>query len=64
MSAQDRRDVWQHKSVRDGNPMTPAIEIGAAMYLPKIYEQAAYAYRVRHAIANILRDHTVNGGGD
>ena len=56
MSTQGRRNV------RDGNPMTPAIEIGAAMYLPKIYDQAAHAYRVRYAIANILRDHTANEG--
>jgi hypothetical protein len=32
------------------------------MYLPKVYDPAARAYRVRYAIANILRDRVVNEG--
>lgn len=32
------------------------------MYLPKVYDPAAHAYRVRYAIANILRDRVVNEG--
>ncbi|HEY7307301.1 MAG TPA: hypothetical protein VH601_24470 [Bryobacteraceae bacterium] len=32
------------------------------MYLPRVYEPAAHAYRVRYAIANILRDRIVNEG--
>ncbi len=32
------------------------------MYLPKVYDPAARAYRVRYAITNILRDHVVNEG--
>jgi hypothetical protein len=32
------------------------------MYLPKIYDPGARAYRVRYAIANILRDRVVNEG--
>jgi hypothetical protein len=32
------------------------------MYLTKIYDPAACIYRVRHAIANILRDRVVNEG--
>ncbi len=36
--------------------------LGASMYLPKVYDPAARAYRVRYAIANILRDRVVNEG--
>lgn len=32
------------------------------MYLPKVYDPAARAYRVRYAIVNILRDRVVNEG--
>lgn len=32
------------------------------MYLPRVYEPAAHAYRVRYAIANIVRDRVVNEG--
>lgn len=32
------------------------------MYLPKVYNPAARAYRVRYAIANILRDRVFNEG--
>lgn len=32
------------------------------MYLPKVYHPAAHAYRVRYAIATILRDRVVNEG--
>jgi hypothetical protein len=32
------------------------------MYLPRVYDPAAHGYRVRYAIANILRDHVVNEG--
>ncbi len=32
------------------------------MYLGKVYEPEARAYRVRYAIANILRDRVVNEG--
>ncbi|HTV54575.1 MAG TPA: hypothetical protein VMI06_06640 [Terriglobia bacterium] len=32
------------------------------MYLPRIYDPSARAYRVRYAIANILRDRVVNEG--
>jgi hypothetical protein len=32
------------------------------MYLPKVYDPAARAYRVRYAITNILRDRVVNEG--
>jgi len=32
------------------------------MYLTKVYDPAARAYRVRYAIANILRDRVVNEG--
>ncbi len=32
------------------------------MYLPKVYDPAATSYRVRYAIANILRDRVVNEG--
>ena len=32
------------------------------MYLPKVYDPAAHAYRVRYAIANILRDRVANEG--
>jgi cystathionine beta-lyase/cystathionine gamma-synthase len=32
------------------------------MYLPKVYDPAAGAYRVRYAIANILRDRVANEG--
>jgi hypothetical protein len=34
----------------------------ATMYLPRVYDPAAHAYRVRYAIANILRDRLVNEG--
>lgn len=32
------------------------------MYLPRIYDPSARGYRVRYAIANILRDRVVNEG--
>jgi len=32
------------------------------MYLPKVYDPAAHGYRVRYAIANILRDRVANEG--
>ncbi len=32
------------------------------MYLPKVYDPGALAYRVRYAIANIMRDRIVNEG--
>lgn len=32
------------------------------MYLSKIYDPAACAYRIRYAITNILRDRVVNEG--
>ncbi|MHB2008834.1 MAG: hypothetical protein ACYCOX_12380 [Acidobacteriaceae bacterium] len=32
------------------------------MYLPKVYDPNAHAYRVRYAIANILRDRVANEG--
>lgn len=32
------------------------------MYLPKLYEPAAHDYRVRYAIANIIRGHVANEG--
>jgi len=32
------------------------------MYLAKVYDPNAHAYRVRYAISNILRDHVVNEG--
>lgn len=32
------------------------------MYLPKIYDPRERAYRVRYAIANIMRDRVVNEG--
>ena len=32
------------------------------MYLPRVYDRVARAYRVRYAIANILRDHSPNEG--
>lgn len=32
------------------------------MYLPKVYDSRASDYRVRYAIANILRDRVVNEG--
>ena len=32
------------------------------MYLPKIYDPESRGYRVRYAIANILRDRVVNEG--
>lgn len=32
------------------------------MYLPKVYNPAAGAYRVRYALATILRDRVVNEG--
>ena len=32
------------------------------MYLPKIYDPGARAYRVRYAIKNIMRDRVVNEG--
>lgn len=32
------------------------------MYLSKIYDPAARAYRIRYAITNILRDRVVNEG--
>ncbi len=32
------------------------------MYLPKVYDPAARTYRVRYAIANILRDRVTNEG--
>ncbi|MGC9159096.1 MAG: hypothetical protein ACP5FH_08895 [Terracidiphilus sp.] len=32
------------------------------MYLAKVYDPGARAYRVRYAIANILRDRVVNEG--
>jgi len=32
------------------------------MYLPMIYDTGAHAYRVRYAIATILRDRVVNEG--
>ncbi len=34
----------------------------AFMYLPKVYDPGAHAYRVRYATANILRDRVVNEG--
>jgi len=32
------------------------------MYLSKIYERGATAYRIRYAVSNILRDRLVNEG--
>jgi hypothetical protein len=32
------------------------------MYLPKVYDPGGYAYRVRYAIANMMRDRVVNEG--
>ncbi len=32
------------------------------MYLPKVFDPAAHAYRVRYAIANILRDRAPREG--
>jgi hypothetical protein len=32
------------------------------MYLPKVFDPTAHAYRVRYAIANILRDRAPNEG--
>lgn len=32
------------------------------MYLPKVYNPEARAYRIRYAIANILRDRVANEG--
>jgi hypothetical protein len=32
------------------------------VYLPKVFDPAARAYRLRYAIANILRDRVVNEG--
>jgi hypothetical protein len=32
------------------------------MYLPKVFDPAAHAYRVRYAIANILRDRALHEG--
>jgi hypothetical protein len=32
------------------------------MYLPKVYDPDAHAYRVRYAIATILRDRVANEG--
>jgi hypothetical protein len=32
------------------------------VYLPKVYDPAARAYRLRYAIANIVRDRVVNEG--
>ena len=32
------------------------------MYLPRVYDPAAHAYRIRYAIACILRDRAVNEG--
>jgi hypothetical protein len=32
------------------------------MYLSKLYDPAARAYRIRYAIISILRDRVVNGG--
>jgi hypothetical protein len=32
------------------------------MYLPKVFDPAAHKYRVRYAIANILRDRLANEG--
>jgi len=32
------------------------------MYLPKLYNPDAHRYRVRYAIANIMRDHVANEG--
>jgi hypothetical protein len=32
------------------------------MYLPKVYDPTAHAYRVRYAIATILRDRVINEG--
>ena len=34
----------------------------AVMYLPRIYDPRAHRYRVRYAIATILRDRVVNEG--
>jgi hypothetical protein len=33
-----------------------------SMYLPKVYDPSACAYRVRYAVATILRDRVVNEG--
>ena len=32
------------------------------MYLPRVYDPGAHSYRVRYAIATILRDRVVNEG--
>ena len=32
------------------------------MYLPRVYDPAAHSYRIRYAIASILRDRVVNEG--
>jgi cystathionine beta-lyase/cystathionine gamma-synthase len=32
------------------------------MYLPKVYDPNARAYRIRYAIANIMRDRVANEG--
>jgi hypothetical protein len=43
----------------------PAIQqrrVDDAMYLPKVFDPAAHGYRVRYAIANILRDRAPHEG--
>jgi hypothetical protein len=36
--------------------------LDAGMYLPRVFDSTAHAYRVRYAIANILRDRAPNEG--
>jgi hypothetical protein len=43
-------------------PRRTILSIRILMYLPKVYDSQARDYRVRYAIANILRDRVVNEG--
>lgn len=43
-------------------PSALDVYLEVCMYLPRIYEPKARAYRVRYAISTILRDRVVNEG--
>jgi hypothetical protein len=51
-----------HVGLRDGAGTGSNFRKGTFVYLPRVYARGAGAYRVRYAIANIMRDRVVNEG--
>jgi hypothetical protein len=50
------------RAILESRAAAPPSILIACMYLPKIYDPAAHAYRVRYAVRTILRDRFTNQG--